>query len=121
MNATRQAQKSFEGRRESEKTPAPLSANLEVVMEMCPARVGFFLVKCKQASPLTQCSAAALTRDELDRLVSQKIPGCLLSSGYCASARAHVMLHKRRLNDSHEFQESRLSISGSIRHDIHTH
>lgn len=45
----------------------------------------------------------------------------LLRFGYCASARPRVMLHERGLNDSHAFQETRVSISACVRPDIHTH
>lgn len=116
VNVTRREQKSFEDRWKSRetalrKTPAPWSAkmgrsdgNVSSARKVLPAN-------CRQVSLLKLSSGLAEVCST--SWSPQRYLGCLLRSGYCASARARVMLHERRLNDCHEFQESRVSISVS--------
>lgn len=59
----------------------------------------------------SHCAQLCSDWGKSDRLVSPKITGSLLRSGYCASIRPRVMLHERGLIGSHEFHEGTVSIS----------
>lgn len=84
----------------------------EEVMEMCPVRAKLLPSKLQTGVSLSlSVLGSGLTEVSCAGLSSQKIPGCLLCTEYCASGRARVMLHERRLKDSHEFQESGVSKS----------
>ena len=120
MNVTRLEQKSFVDRWESQetalrKTPAPWSAkknknktgggdgNASTARKVSP--------QLTVGSRLSRCPDLFWRGEVRQAETPLKIPGGLPRSGYCASARARAMLHERRLNDSYEFQESRVSIS----------
>lgn len=98
VNTTRQAQKSLDDRWETQKialhkTPAPWSAksgdgNVSGAREVCSGKV--FAGAALAAQLLSD-------RDDLVVCCPRRYLDAFWASGYCASARAHVMLHERQI------------------------